>query len=117
MVQIEPDGRLAFSLAASETTEAREVLLVGAFHGWHLERIPLERTAEGGWIVQLDVPPGEYLYQFQVDGEARLDAEAHGQRLGPDGRPWSRAWRPNFAWAEAGVPWTGPDPRPVADAA
>ena len=99
MVQLEPDGRLVFSLDAPE---AREVLLLGAFRGWHVERLPMERDPDGRWHLELDVAPGEYLFRYEVDGDVRTDDEAHGTRLDPSGRPWSRAWRPNFTWAEAG---------------
>jgi len=99
MVQLEPDGRLVFSFTAPD---AKEVLLLGTFHGWHRERLPMHRSPSGDWTIELDVTPGEYLFRYEVDGEIRNDDEAHGTRIDPEGRPWSRAWRPNLTWAEAG---------------
>jgi hypothetical protein len=117
MVQLEPDGRLVFSFAA---TDAREVFLLGAFHGWTVERLPMHRSTTGEWTLELDLPPGDYLFQYEVDGVLTTDDEAHGTRIDGDGRPWSRAWRPNLTWAEAGFagsPRLDPGDAPMTEAA
>ncbi|MFK7958907.1 MAG: hypothetical protein AB8G96_00140 [Phycisphaerales bacterium] len=123
MVQLESDGRLTFELEAPEATT---VELLGAFRGWHPERIPMNRQSDGRWTVVIEVPPGDFLFRYVVDGEHEvIDDHAHGTRFDADGRPWSRAWRPDWSWAEAGVLATivadravsedaGPDARPRA---
>lgn len=101
MVQLESDGRLTFEI---EAPAAETVELLGAFRGWHPERIPMSRDSDGRWTITLDAPPGDYLFRYVVDGEHEvIDEHAHGTRFDAGGRPWSRAWRPNWAWYEAGV--------------
>ena len=141
MVQLEADGTLVFEI---EVAGARSVELVGAFHGWHLERIPMQdlgpvgettRSMTGSGSPSPTLPPnapdapphrfravldlraGAYLFHYLVDDERReLDPESHGTRLGPDGQPWSRAWCPSFSWAaEAHGDWDPRTDRPDVD--
>ncbi|UCG52698.1 MAG: AAA family ATPase [Candidatus Latescibacterota bacterium] len=60
-----PEGVL-FSL---DFPEASSVSVTGEFTDWSMEGIPLERDPEDGlWKVVIGIDPGEYAYQFIVDG-------------------------------------------------
>jgi hypothetical protein len=41
--------------------------VAGSFNDW--QRTPLVQTREGVFTILLDLEPGEYEYQFVVDGE------------------------------------------------
>ncbi len=64
MVIIEEDGSLLFRITLPE---AREVLVVGAFSGWHEQQYPMMRQNDGAWVCAIDVGPGEYLFRYLVD--------------------------------------------------
>jgi hypothetical protein len=53
--------------------EAREVLLAGAF--LHADRKPMDPSVDGTWSVTVYLKPGEYRYQFIVDGKKTADPE------------------------------------------
>lgn len=53
------------SLAAPQ---ARQVEVAGDWNGWRL--VPLARSANGVWYVDLAIPPGGYRYSFRIDGTA-----------------------------------------------
>lgn len=92
MVQLELDGRVAFIL---HHPSARSVDVVGAFHGWDERRHRMEREGEGRWVARLDLPAGEHLFRYLVDGESWVvDSRAHGERIAADGSIRSRVWRP-----------------------
>lgn len=48
--------------------QAREVSLAGDFTQWQ-PRIPLRRSADGNWVAEIPLPPGNYEYVFVVDDE------------------------------------------------
>ena len=48
--------------------KAREVLLAGTFNDWNPSSLPMKRTAQGKWSVELQLAPGRYEYKFLVDG-------------------------------------------------
>jgi putative ABC transport system permease protein len=49
---------------------ADTVKLGGTFNGWQEHRM---RNTAAGWTVTVDLPPGEYVYKFMVDGKDQLD--------------------------------------------
>ncbi len=60
---------------------ADTVRLGGIFGGW--QEHPMQKTASG-WVVTLDLPPGEYAYKFFVDRQEVLDpanslTDRHGE--------------------------------------
>ena len=114
MRHLEPDGRLVFTIDAPG---AAEVEILGAFRGWNVERIPMEPAGDGQWRLELNVAAGEYRYRVRVDGRERVDDQAHGTRRDADGLPWSRAWRPDWTWAESGFTGDAPAQGAAADAA
>ncbi len=46
---------------------AHKVFLSGNFNDWSPYSIPMNKT-DSGWVVQLKIDPGKYLYKFIVDG-------------------------------------------------
>lgn len=47
---------------------ARQVSLAGDFSQWQA-RVPLRKKADGTWVAELPLAPGNYEYVFVVDGE------------------------------------------------
>ena len=62
---------------------ARQVALAGDFSQWQA-RIPLRKRADGTWVAEVPLPPGNYEYVFVVDGE-RWVADPRAARYRPDG--------------------------------
>lgn len=92
MVHIELDGRVAFIL---HHPAARSVDVVGAFHGWDERRHSMTSDGDGRWTLELDLPAGEHLFRYLIDGSSwMIDRRAHGERIAADGSIRSRVWRP-----------------------
>ncbi|MBD0259546.1 MAG: ABC transporter permease, partial [Cytophagales bacterium] len=51
-------------------SDADTVKLGGTFNGW--QEHPMRKTT-AGWTATVDLPPGEYVYKFMVDGKDQLD--------------------------------------------
>jgi 1,4-alpha-glucan branching enzyme len=73
-------ARTSFRCAAPE---AAEVFLAGDFNAWSTTDTPMERSADGSWVVSLEFAPGRHEYKFVVDGqwvcEPGCDAPVEGQ--------------------------------------
>jgi 1,4-alpha-glucan branching enzyme len=53
--------------------EAQRVCVAGTFNNWQpdavaLQRLALQRQADGVWTIELELAPGMYKYRFIVDG-------------------------------------------------
>jgi hypothetical protein len=48
--------------------QAQSVSVAGTFNGWDAEKDPMSRGKDGEWVLQMDLAPGQYEYQFVVDG-------------------------------------------------
>ncbi len=59
--------------------KARSVLLVGTFNGWDPQGTPMTKNAEGIWSIEVELAPGQYRYEFVLDGQPSCEP-------GPDGR-------------------------------
>jgi hypothetical protein len=59
-----------------EAPNAGRVFLVGDFNGWNPAAIPLRRSADGTWEVEVPLSPGRYAYSFLVDGALATDPDA-----------------------------------------
>jgi hypothetical protein len=59
-----------------EAPDAGKVFLAGDFNGWNPAAIPLRRSADGTWEVEVPLPPGRYAYSFIVDGALATDPTA-----------------------------------------
>jgi 1,4-alpha-glucan branching enzyme len=46
---------------------ARKVCVAGTFNDWNPQRAPLQRNADGEWVIALSLAPGEYEYRFVAD--------------------------------------------------
>ncbi|MFQ5589621.1 MAG: glycogen-binding domain-containing protein [Phycisphaerae bacterium] len=47
---------------------AHEIVLTGSFNDWDPVALPMTKSADGEWTVDLELPPGRYEYRFVVDG-------------------------------------------------
>ena len=59
-----------FSLSAPQ---ARTVSTVGDFNQWNPSSHPMKMDDEGIWRISLALNPGQYEYQFFVDGKWKND--------------------------------------------
>ncbi len=53
---------------------AEKVVLVGSFNQWDPYSAVMKESAPGVYEISLRLTPGEYLYQFNVDGETVTDS-------------------------------------------
>lgn len=67
-----PNGNATFTLEGFEN--ASEVILSGSFNKWNEEALRM-RKEDGGWQLTLDLPPGQYTYQFIIDGAWQHDTK------------------------------------------
>lgn len=51
------------------TAPGASVAVAGSFNDWDADGLPLTETTPGTYARTLELPPGEYEYQFIVDGE------------------------------------------------
>ena len=58
--------------------EARAVTVVGDFNDWRPHDHPLQRQADGSWLLQIPLHHGHHHYHFLVDGKPVLDPRAMG---------------------------------------
>jgi hypothetical protein len=77
----EMSGNTSFVLAAFP--EAKLVTVAGTFNGWNSFHT-LMRPTDSGWVVSMDLPPGEYEYKFVVNGNWILDPDNSRKKSGPD---------------------------------
>lgn len=61
------DGTVTVRFAIA-LPQARQVRLAGDFTQWQ-PRIPLRRGADGNWVAEIPLPPGNYEYVFVVDDQ------------------------------------------------
>lgn len=84
---------------------AQHVAIVGPFNGWDPLCHRLLKTPESDWAITLYLPPGRFIYCFDVDGAAWLDpaddgrmpngwGSEHSIRDVREGSPVSAAVRP-----------------------
>lgn len=64
---------------------ADAVVAVGDWNGWDPTADPLEESMPGAWSGHVDMPPGDYAYMFQVDGQPVRDPHAPLLEFDPDG--------------------------------
>ncbi len=50
--------------------DARQAKIVGTFTDW--KPIPLEKTGNGYWTINLNIPEGEHRYSYLVDNEKQI---------------------------------------------
>ncbi|MFC1811385.1 glycogen-binding domain-containing protein [Thermodesulfobacteriota bacterium] len=64
--------RVTFTL---EATEAKEVVLMGAFNKWNPKTHPMKNDGNGIWNKTVVLAPGQYEYKFLIDGNWREDPQ------------------------------------------
>jgi len=62
--------RVTFSF---ESSDAKEVILMGDFNDWNPKRHPMKTDGNGVWNKTVIIPPGKYEYKFLIDGDWRED--------------------------------------------
>ncbi len=76
-------AQVVFTLAAPEAFEVR---VVGDFNGWDISKSwPLQKTGRGIWKNTFNLTPGNYQYQFVVDGKPIADPNNALNIRNPDG--------------------------------
>jgi 1,4-alpha-glucan branching enzyme len=63
---------------------ASSVCLAGSFNNWK-PATKLNRTGDGEWSVDVDLPPGSHEYRFVVDGQWIEDPRASAHNSNPYG--------------------------------
>lgn len=62
--------------------DARKVALAGTFRETSPELLPMVRSDQGYWVARLQLPPGEFRFRYQADGESYPDYAAFGLEAG-----------------------------------
>ena len=60
---------------ALEAANAGKVHLAGEFNSWNPAEYPMKKNANGKWVKQLSLPPGEFEYKFIVDDQWVTDPQ------------------------------------------
>jgi len=64
--------RVTFSF---ESSDAKEVILMGDFNHWNEKKHPMKNNGNGKWNKSVLIPPGRYEYKFLVDGQWKEDPQ------------------------------------------
>ena len=70
--------------------QAKRITVAGTFNNWNMWQDFLRKSSNGLWVLEKDLPPGEYLYRFYVDDHWRLDLYNPDTRLDHTGQMSSR---------------------------
>lgn len=84
MAKVEPKKKIkrqkiTFSF---ESSNAKEVILMGDFNNWNPKKHPMKKDDNGKWTKAVLLPPGKYEYKFLVDGQWKEDP--HNERICPN---------------------------------
>jgi len=58
-----------------ESSDAKEVILVGNFNNWNARKHPMKSNENGMWNKSVVIPPGRYEYKFLVDRQWEEDPQ------------------------------------------
>ena len=64
--------RVTFSF---ESSDAKEVILLGDFNNWNAKKHPMKSNGNGMWNKSVVIPLGRYEYKFLVDGQWEEDPQ------------------------------------------
>lgn len=100
-------GRVTFGLFAPWK---RVVKLIGDFNNWDPIGVPMHPREDGLWVAQLDLPPGEYGYQFVVDSDTEhptVIADPYSRKLrwvegSPEPHSVFEVGKKPYVWDDAG---------------
>jgi len=59
-----------------ESSDAKEVILVGNFNNWNARKHPMKSNENGMWNKSVVIPPGRYEYKFLVDIQWEEDPQS-----------------------------------------
>ena len=62
-------GLWRLTVSASSDLEGESCALVGTFNQWDETALPMERTGDGRWRVEVELEAGVHRYKFCLDGE------------------------------------------------
>jgi 5'-AMP-activated protein kinase regulatory beta subunit len=84
MAKVEPKKKIkrrkiSFSF---ESSNAKEVILMGDFNNWNPKKHPMKKDNSGKWTKDVILPPGQYEYKFLVDGQWKEDPQ--NERIRPN---------------------------------
>lgn len=63
--------------------QARSIYLSGSFNNWTTAQLPMQKN-DSGWVVNIKIPPGKYLYKYIIDG--RWTEDPNNNLYESDGR-------------------------------
>ena len=64
------DGRSSVTFVLDPGVEATRASVCGEWDGWAIEAHPMERAAEGGFRLTVELPAGRsYRFRYLLDGE------------------------------------------------
>jgi 1,4-alpha-glucan branching enzyme len=77
MAKLEPKNKIkrrkiTFSF---ESSDAKEVILMGDFNNWNPKKHPMKIDVNGKWKKVVTLVPGQYEYKFLVDGQWKEDPQ------------------------------------------
>jgi 1,4-alpha-glucan branching enzyme len=77
MAKVEPKKKInrrkiTFSF---ESSDAKEVILMGDFNNWNPKKHPMKKDDNGKWTKAVTLPTGQYEYKFLVDGQWKQDPQ------------------------------------------
>lgn len=58
-----------------ESSDAKEVILMGDFNNWSKKKHPMKSNNNGMWNKSVMIPPGRYEYKFIVDRQWKEDPQ------------------------------------------
>jgi len=64
--------RVTFSF---ESSDAKEVILMGDFNNWNAKKHPMKSNGNGMWKKSVMIPPGRYEYKLLVDRQWEEDPQ------------------------------------------
>ena len=78
MAKIEPKKKIKRRkiMFSFESSDAKEVILMGDFNNWNPKKHPMKKDGDGKWTKAVILPPGQYEYKFLVDGHWKEDPQS-----------------------------------------
>ena len=75
MTSIDQDGCVTFRFYRPGVSNVK---VLGTFNGWCGDSLLMSQSVDGWWTVCAELPPGEYRFRYQADGEWFSDYASHG---------------------------------------
>ena len=79
----------------SGQSDARKVFLAGTFNDWNTTNLPMRQTPNG-WMANLKLKPGKYLYKYIIDGRWTEDPNNNQKEDDLNGGMNSVVYCPNY---------------------